>query len=100
MVWIRHIRESHEDGCGATSLLKLSASSTNSTTASGWVAGLGAEYMLARNWSVRAEWLHIDLGTVSDSLPTVGTGGTIQTAIWLRSERFDEFRFGLNYRFH
>jgi outer membrane immunogenic protein len=88
------------DGCGATSLVKLFSSSTNSDTKSGWVAGLGAEYMLARNWSVRAEWLHIDLGTISDSLSTVGSSGTIQTAVWSRTERFDQFRVGVNYLFH
>jgi len=87
------------DGCGSTSTAALATSSSSSTTASGWVAGLGAEWMLATNWSVRAEWLHVDLGSINDSLPTVGTGGTIQTAVWSRTERFDEFRAGFNYLF-
>ena len=86
------------DGCGASSTAALFASSSTSTTASGWVAGLGAEWMLATNWSVRAEWLHIDLGSINGSLPTAGSSG-IQTAVWSRTERFDEFRFGLNYLF-
>ena len=85
-------------GCGASSTLPLFASSSTSTTASGWVAGLGAEWMLATNWSVRAEWLHIDLGSINDSLPTAGSSG-IQTAVWSRTEKFDEFRFGVNYLF-
>jgi outer membrane immunogenic protein len=55
--------------------------------------------MLAQNWSVRAEWLHIDLGSINDTLPTVGTSGSIQTVVWSRTERFDEFRVGLNYLF-
>ena len=80
-------------------ILPLFASSSTSTTAAGWVAGLGAEWMFAGNWSVRAEWLHIDLGSINDLLPTVGTGGTIQTAVWSRTERFDEFRAGVNYLF-
>jgi outer membrane immunogenic protein len=94
------------NGCGAFSNVPLLATSTNSTTKTGWVAGLGAELMLSRNWSARAEWLHIDLGTISNSLPTTG-GNThfilinpiIQTAIWSRNESFDEFRLGLNYLF-
>jgi outer membrane immunogenic protein len=85
-------------GCGNSFTLLL-GSSTASTTAAGWVAGAGAEWMLARNWSVRAEWLHIDLGTISDSVTTVGTPG-IQTAVWSRTERYDEFRVGANYLFH
>ncbi len=29
----------------------------------GWVAGLGMEYRIAPRWSVRAEYLHYDLGS-------------------------------------
>ena len=86
------------NGCGAFSNATLLASSTSSTTKAGWVAGLGAELLLSRNWSARAEWLHVDLGTLANSLPTVGSSGT-QTAIWSRNESFDEFRLGLNYLF-
>jgi outer membrane immunogenic protein len=87
------------NGCGESSANTLLASSTTSTTKSGWVAGLGAEVMLAENWTVRAEWLHIDLGTISASLPTRGTTGGTETASWSRTERYDEFRFVLNYLF-
>ena len=86
------------EGCGSLSVATLSTSSSTSTTAAGWVAGLGGEWMLAGNWSVRAEWLHIDLGSINNSLPTVGDPG-IQTAVWSRTERFDEFRAGVNYLF-
>jgi outer membrane immunogenic protein len=84
------------DGCGE-SIRTLLASSTTNTTKGGWVAGLGAEEMLSANWSVRAEWLHIDLGTINAALPTTGNAG-VETAIWSRNERFDELRIGLNYR--
>ena len=87
------------NGCLASSTVKLLASSTSSATKGGWAAGLGAELMLARNWSARAEWLHIDLGTITASLPTAGTAGA-QTAVWSRTQSFDEFRLGLNYLFH
>lgn len=33
----------------------------------GWVVGGGLEYALSRNWSIRAEYLHLDFGTVSGS---------------------------------
>jgi outer membrane immunogenic protein len=34
----------------------------NSATRTGWAAGAGIEYGLARNWTLRAEYLHVDLG--------------------------------------
>jgi outer membrane immunogenic protein len=85
-------------GCGISSS-PLSAASTTNTTKAGWVAGLGVEAMLASNWTARAEWLHIDLGTISASLPTTGSIGSTQTASWSRTGRFDEFRVGINYLF-
>jgi outer membrane immunogenic protein len=81
------------DGCGFIAGLgigftaPLLATSTSTTTKAGWVAGFGAE------------WLYIDLGTISNSLPTEGINGT-QTAIWSRNETFDEFRLGVSYLFH
>jgi outer membrane immunogenic protein len=92
-------------GCGR-SVTPVFTTSTTSTTKVGWVAGLGAEWMLAGNWSVRAEWLHIDLGSINDSLPAAGVTNVplsipgTQTAVWSRTERFDEFRVGANYLFH
>ena len=84
-------------GCGSSSL-KLAASSTVSQTKTGWAAGLGIEGMLDAHWSVRAEWLHVDLGNLSDTFMTVGIPGT-QSVVWSRDERFDIIRAGVNYRF-
>jgi outer membrane immunogenic protein len=38
-----------------------------SGTRVGWTAGVGAEYMFAPNWTVKAEYLHYDLGSVTYS---------------------------------
>jgi outer membrane immunogenic protein len=38
-----------------------------STTRVGWTVGAGAEYALSRKWSVKAEYLHVDLGSVATS---------------------------------
>lgn len=61
---------------------------TESHTAFGWTAGLGLELGLTQNWSVRAEYLYMDLGGSNFGL----TG---------RSHDFDSsvFRMGVNYRF-
>jgi outer membrane immunogenic protein len=91
-------------GCGINAQTAILASSTSTTSKTGWVAGLGAELMLARNWAARAEFLYIDLGTITDTLPTVGkpTAGMlgVQAASWSRTEAFDEFRLGVSYLFH
>jgi outer membrane immunogenic protein len=34
------------------------------TTRAGWTVGAGGEWMFAPNWSVKAEYLFVDLGTV------------------------------------
>jgi outer membrane immunogenic protein len=56
--------------------------------------------MLDAHWSVKAEWLHVDLGNLSETLTTgVGGGAGFQSVVWSRDERFDIFRAGVNYRF-
>jgi hypothetical protein len=49
------------------------------------------------NWSARVEWLHFDLGTITDSFATVGAPG-VQTTVWSRSNQYDVIRVGLDYR--
>jgi outer membrane immunogenic protein len=48
------------NGLGAVSF----AGSTSSTRL-GWSAGAGVEYRLTPNWSIGAEYLYVDLGTIS-----------------------------------
>jgi outer membrane immunogenic protein len=55
-------------GCGPASLTSVAVSSSASDTRLGWVAGVGAEAMLSDHWSLRGEWLHVDLGTVSNAV--------------------------------
>jgi outer membrane immunogenic protein len=57
----------------------------------GWTVGGGLEYALNKNWSVRAEYLHVDLGT-----HTWFGGELWQSSSALTSE---SLRFGINYKF-
>lgn len=92
-------------GCGAVSLVPVAASATFTQTRVGWVGGLGVEGMLDPNWSIKAEWLHVDLGNMSNTLSTIGDSGgvpppTVQSAVWSRDETFDIFRVGVNYKLY
>ncbi len=84
------------NGCGS-SFTKLNTTGSFSDTRVGWVAGAGVEAMLTPNWIVRAEYLHIDLGTVSDTLSLAGSTGP-QSATWSRAVTVDEVRAGISYK--
>jgi outer membrane immunogenic protein len=75
------------------------ASGSASTTSVGWTAGAGLEWMIAPHWTVKAEYLYVDLGTLSV------TGDTVPSAIppgsFTASGRFREdiVRGGVNFKF-
>ena len=76
----------------------ISYMSSRSGTKVGWTAGGGAEYALANNWSVKAEGLFYDLGSITSqngSTP-VATGFTAGRNFRLEGAIA---RVGLNYRF-
>lgn len=72
---------------------------SRSTTKVGWTAGGGAEWKFAHNWSAKLEYLYVDLGSVSYSVPVVGSN-------WIGASnvktKFDAnlVRVGLNYSFN
>jgi outer membrane immunogenic protein len=45
-----------EEGVGGSSADEIKA---------GWTVGGGAEFMLTRNWSLKAEYMYLDFGSVS-----------------------------------
>lgn len=81
----------------------------NSSVRVGWTIGAGVEGKLMGNWSVKAEYLYVDLGSVTDSFSTFYTSvncggcGTLggQAGFRTDSTKFHEniVRLGLNYRF-
>jgi outer membrane immunogenic protein len=74
-------------------------------TAVGWTAGLGWEYTLTRNWIVKAEYLHVDLGTTSldisgaftDANRATGLGPPGSSVLHF-DNRFDLVRAGFSYK--
>ncbi len=83
------------------------ASGGGSTTklVAGWSAGGGMEWKLSPNWSVRAEYLYVDLGTVqfdsvlSGTVPGEGAIGAGFTAHHQDHMWTNIGRLGINYNF-
>jgi outer membrane immunogenic protein len=46
---------------------------TSNTTNAGWTLGAGVEYAFAGNWTVKAEYLYVDLGNFNCSTCIAGT---------------------------
>jgi outer membrane immunogenic protein len=69
----------------------ISAGGSTSDTAIGWTVGAGLEYALFSSWSVKAEYLYIDLG--SFACPTCGAA---PNEVDFKTHLV---RAGLNYRF-
>jgi outer membrane immunogenic protein len=64
------------------------ASFSNSKT--GWTLGGGIEAALGGNWTAKVEYLHIDLGSISGTLPNFTASSDVRDNV---------ARVGLNYRF-
>lgn len=68
----------------------FSASSTNW----GWTLGAGGEFAVTNNWTFKAEYLYVDLGSNDISLATLGIPATIGN-----DTKFHTFKAGVNYKF-
>lgn len=77
-----------------------SGSSQSSKTKLGWVFGAGLEAALNRNWSVKAEYLHIDMGSISTSAVINNAFGYTANTLTTKADlSANVVRAGLNYRF-
>jgi len=80
----------------------LSAAFKNDKVETGWVVGGGVEYALSSNWTVKAEYQYLDLGSDSASGNVVRNDNGAPTGEVLRSD-FDTnihtVRVGVNYKF-
>lgn len=73
-----------------------------SSTRMGWVAGAGVEYKLNQNWSIKGEYLHINLGSENELFTGIGgpTGSTRPNSDGFTNQwEIDMLRMGVNYSF-
>ena len=82
------------DGCGPTIFTVSNTTTTFTNTRDGWVVGGGIEVALTDNWTSKVEYLHVDLGTLNNTLITGPYTITLSSPI-----RDNIFRVGLNYKF-
>jgi outer membrane immunogenic protein len=66
----------------------------------GWVAGVGIEHSLGDGWSVKTEYLHVDLGEATYNLTGPHANGSTYSDDSIDSNlQMDILRLGLNKRF-
>jgi outer membrane immunogenic protein len=71
-----------------------------SKTKAGWVIGGGVEYGFTQNWSLKAEYLHMDFGNVSSTGAVPAIGGTGGAQLNNSADlKVNLVRAGINYRF-
>ena len=90
--------------CFPTAVIPACATGALNNSRLGWTFGGGIEYMFAANWTVKAEYLYVDLGTASyNSLgaPIAAIPNPFPNAVITNNHRITEniARVGLNYKF-
>jgi outer membrane immunogenic protein len=75
----------------------LALQSTDSTRW-GWMVGVGVEYAFANNWSVKAEYNHLDFGRETETLQPLAGCGCVAFQYDV-NQTVDLVKVGLNYRF-
>lgn len=72
--------------------------STSGTNA-GWVAGAGIEWAFAPQWSLKGEYLHVNLGSTDVSGLDSAPSAVPNIATYRFKHEFDSARLGINYKF-
>ena len=82
------------NGNGTTCYVGASA-----RNASGWTAGGGLEYSVWKNWTVKAEYLYVNLGNNSFNENGIPAPNTSSFAVHFNDTAFHVVRAGANYKF-
>lgn len=70
------------------------------TTRTGWTAGVGVEHAFDANWSLKLEYLYVDLGKFNTSIPACAVCAPNPTDVTMTHRYTDNIvRAGINYRF-
>jgi outer membrane immunogenic protein len=90
------VTNSYSDG------VPVAASASESKLKVGWALGGGMEYALTRNWSLKGEYLYVDLGSVSvvNNISTFSSGVAYSNALGISTDLTAHIaRLGANFRF-
>ena len=82
-------------GAGIGNIKATSPFGDASKTQIGWTLGAGLEYAMWSNWSVKLEYLYVDLGKFDCGVSCSGVAGSTDNV----SFNANIVRAGLNYRF-
>jgi opacity protein-like surface antigen len=78
-----------------------SGSGSRSETVGGWVVGGGFEYAFSQSWSLKAEYLHVELsrGFADYEINHAGNTGVTNRVFVHSDQTLQIARVGLNYKF-
>lgn len=81
--------------------LGASGRRTNSETKAGWILGVGGEYAMSKNWSIRGEYLYSDFGNVDAKAVIKNPSFPALSSTLTSSVKFNAqvFSVGIVYRF-
>ena len=71
----------------------------SSSTSVGWTVGAGAEWMFAPHWSLRTEYLYVDLGDISSTISYAYPVANTSTLTATIHDRDNVMRGSVNYHF-
>jgi outer membrane immunogenic protein len=84
---------------GTCSSFSTCFAGTSSRTATGWTVGGGTEYAFMKNWSLKAEYLYVNLGSNSFTAPVSNASGPSSLNVSFSQTQFHVVRGGINYHF-
>jgi outer membrane immunogenic protein len=82
-----------------TSIFPVFENGSVSKTKAGWTVGGGVEYAVLNAWSVKAEYLYVDFGSVSSTANLIDTGGETDPFSHRADLKSHIVRGGINYKF-
>jgi len=87
--------------CAGSAVRATCLAGSSRSTAAGWTLGGGLEYAVSKNWTLKAEYLYVDLGNHTTTLTALVPNGTDALTSFNANytTSFNVVRGGLNYRF-